>query len=77
VLVLGLVSTALGNFMYFRLLGRMGATPALSVTFVIPPFAMLWGNVLFDEVPTFAMLASTVIILVGTALSLGWRRTPS
>jgi drug/metabolite transporter (DMT)-like permease len=77
VLVLGLVSTALGNFLYFRLLGRMGATPALSVTFLIPPFAMLWGNVLFDEVPTFAMLASTVIILVGTALSLGWRRTPS
>lgn len=77
VLVLGLVSTALGNFMYFRLLGRMGATPALSVTFVIPPFAMLWGNVLFDEVPTLAMLASTVIILIGTALSLGWRRTPS
>lgn len=77
VLVLGLVSTALGNVMYFRLLGRMGATPALSVTFVIPPFAMLWGHLLFDEVPTIAMLASTVIILVGTALTLGWRRTPS
>jgi drug/metabolite transporter (DMT)-like permease len=53
VLVLGLVSTALGNFMYFRLLGRMGATPALSVTFLIPPFAMLWGHMLFDEMPTF------------------------
>lgn len=74
VAVLGLVSTALANFMYFRLLGRMGATPALSVTFLIPPFAMLWGNVLFDEWPTAAMLGSTAIILAGTALSLGWRR---
>lgn len=76
VLVLGLVSTALGNVMYFRLLGRIGATPALSVTFVIPPFAMLWGHLLFEEVPTPAMLASTAVILVGTALTLGWRRTP-
>ncbi len=75
VLVLGLVSTAMGNLMYFRLLDRMGATPALSVTFLIPPFAMFWGHLLFDEIPTLAMLASTVIILAGTALSLGWRRT--
>lgn len=75
VAVLGLVSTALANFMYFRLLGRMGATPALSVTFLIPPFAMLWGNLLFDELPTLTMLASTAIILAGTAMSLGWRRT--
>lgn len=76
VAVLGLVSTALANALYFRLVGRMGATQALSVTFLIPPFAMLWGHLLFDERPTLAMLASTVVILVGTALSLGWRRTP-
>ena len=75
VAVLGLVSTALANAQYFRLVGRMGATQALSVTFLIPPFAMLWGHLLFDERPTLAMLASTVVILVGTALSLGWRRT--
>jgi len=75
VAVLGLVSTALANALYFRLVGRMGATQALSVTFLIPPFAMLWGHLLFDERPTLAMLASTVVILVGTALSLGWRRT--
>ncbi len=75
VAVLGLVSTALANALYFRLVGRMGATQALSVTFLIPPFAMLWGHLLFDERPTLAMLASTVVILIGTALSLGWRRT--
>lgn len=73
VAVLGLVSTALANFMYFRLVGRMGATPALSVTFVIPPFAMFWGHLLFDEQPTLGMLASTAIILLGTALTLGWK----
>ena len=73
VVVLGLVSTALANALYFRLLGRIGATPALTVTFLIPPFAMLWGHVLFDEVPTLAMLGSTAIILAGTALSLGWK----
>ncbi|WP_374336127.1 DMT family transporter [Methyloversatilis sp.] len=76
VAVLGLVSTALANFMYFRLVGRMGATQALSVTFLIPPFAMLWGHLLFDERPTLAMLVSTAVILAGTALSLGGRRTP-
>lgn len=74
VAMLGLVSTALANALYFRLIGRMGATQALSVTFLIPPFAMLWGHLLFDEMPTLAMLASTAVILAGTALSLGWRR---
>lgn len=75
VAMLGLISTALANALYFRLIGRMGATQALSVTFLIPPFAMLWGHLLFDERPTLAMLGSTVIILAGTALSVGWRRT--
>ncbi|WP_018412575.1 DMT family transporter [Methyloversatilis thermotolerans] len=74
VAVLGLVSTALANFMYFRLVRLMGATQALSVTFLIPPFAMLWGHLLFDEWPTLAMLGSTAIILIGTALSVGGAR---
>lgn len=75
VAVLGLVSTALANFMYFRLVSRMGATSALSVTFVIPPFAMLWGHLLFAEMPTLGMLVSTAVILIGTALTVGWRPT--
>lgn len=76
--MLGAVSTAWGNVMYFRLVGRVGATPAMAVTFLLPPFSMGWGYVLFDEQVSAAMLASTAVIFAGTALVMNlparWRR---
>jgi drug/metabolite transporter (DMT)-like permease len=44
------------------------------VTFLIPPFALLWGYLALGEVPTGAMLAGCAVILLGTALATGLLR---
>lgn len=78
VAALGLLSTGLAFFLYYRLVTSAGTVRAMSVTFLIPVFGMLWGVLFLDEVVTADMLAGTVIILVGTALTTGvWPRTPA
>lgn len=63
--------TALAYLLYFRLMSRLGPTNAVSVTFLIPLFAMLWGALFLGEAVTAHMLAGGAIVLVGIALSLG------
>jgi drug/metabolite transporter (DMT)-like permease len=69
--VLALACTGLAYALYFRLIADVGATKAVSVTFLIPAFAMLWGALVLGEVPTPGMLAGCAVILLGTALSTG------
>jgi drug/metabolite transporter (DMT)-like permease len=69
--VLALACTGLAYALYFRLIADVGATKAVSVTFLIPAFAMLWGALILGERPTLAMLVGCAVILLGTALSTG------
>jgi drug/metabolite transporter (DMT)-like permease len=71
VVTLGVVSTALGYILYFRLIANIGATRAIAVTFLIPVFGMLLGVLVLGETVTAGMLAGGVVILVGTALTTG------
>jgi drug/metabolite transporter (DMT)-like permease len=71
VAILAAASTAAAYALYFRLIADVGATKAVSVTFLIPAFAMLWGALLLGERPTPAMLIGCAVILAGTALATG------
>jgi drug/metabolite transporter (DMT)-like permease len=75
-LMLAVLCTAFAYILYFRLIARVGAARAISVTFLIPAFAALWGFVFLREVPTAAMLAGCAVILLGTALATGMLRLP-
>jgi drug/metabolite transporter (DMT)-like permease len=68
---LGIFSSGLGMWMYFRLLGRIGAVRAMSVTFLSPLVAMVSGALYLGEAITLQMLAGCAVVLLGTALSLG------
>jgi len=46
---LGLVCTAFAYILYFRLLADIGPVKTLTVTFLIPPFGVLWGVIFLDE----------------------------
>jgi drug/metabolite transporter (DMT)-like permease len=70
-LALAGLCTALAYLMYFRLMSRVGPTNAVSVTFLIPLFAMLWGALFLREVVSLQMVAGGAIVLVGIALALG------
>lgn len=68
--------TGLAYVLYFRLIAHAGAANAISVTFLIPAFAMLWGWLFLGEQPTGSMLAGCAVILLGTALATGLLRWP-
>ena len=68
---LGIASSGIGMWMYFRLLGRIGAVGAMSVTFLSPLVAMVSGALYLGEALTLPMLLGCAVVLLGTALSLG------
>jgi drug/metabolite transporter (DMT)-like permease len=55
--------------MYYRLIARIGASRASTVTYLIPVFGVLWAWALLDEVPTWSMALSALLILGSVALS--------
>lgn len=69
VLALALLSTAAAYILYFRLIQNVGSTKALTVTYLIPAFAMLWGAIVLDEPVTLVMVAGCCLILLGTAIA--------
>jgi len=71
VLVLGVVCTGLAYVLYFRLIERAGPARALSVTFAIPAFAVLYGVLLLGESITPWMVVCALVIIAGTTLSTG------
>ncbi|MGI9132753.1 MAG: DMT family transporter, partial [Rhodoferax sp.] len=74
VLALGVLCTGLAYILYFRLIESVGPARALTVTFAIPVFAVVYGVVLLGETVTPWMLLCAAIIISGTALSTGLLR---
>lgn len=77
--VLGFVCTGYAFLLFFRLIGEIGPTGAVSVTFLIPIFGVLWGVLFLDETVGWNTLAGGLLVLLGTALTNGvsllkWRR---
>lgn len=71
VLGLGVACTGVAYFIYFHLLNVAGPARAMTVTFIIPVFGILWGAAFLHEEVSLAMLAGCAIVLVGTALATG------
>jgi len=46
---LGLLCTAFAYILYFRLIADVGPVKSLTVTFLIPPFGVLWGALFLGE----------------------------
>jgi drug/metabolite transporter (DMT)-like permease len=73
VLLLGILSSAAGMLLYFRLLRRIGTVPTMSVTFLSPVVAVVSGAFYLGEVITARTVVGGAIVLAGTALVLGLR----
>jgi drug/metabolite transporter (DMT)-like permease len=70
-LVLGVVCTGVAYILFFRLISNIGPGKALTVTFVVPVFAVFYGAVLLGETLTPWMLGCGLVVVCGTALSTG------
>ena len=75
-LVLGVGCTALAYLLFFRLIERIGAARAVTVTFLVPVFGTLWGVLLLGETVTPAMLMGGAVVLLGTGFATGMLRWP-
>ena len=70
-LALGVLCTGVAYILYFRLIEHIGAAKSLTVTFVVPVFAVVYGVIFLDEMVSGWMLMCGAIIVSGTALSIG------
>ena len=68
VLALALIASGVAFVLYFRLIADVGATRALTVTYLIPLFGIFWGWLFLGEALPAAALAGGVLILAGTVL---------
>lgn len=71
---LGIVCTAFAYILYFRLLADIGPVRTLTVTFIIPPFGVLWGALFLDEPLDWAYAYGGAMIAI--ALWLVLRQAP-
>ncbi|MEM0978975.1 MAG: DMT family transporter [Cyanobacteria bacterium P01_H01_bin.58] len=69
VIAIALLSTSLAYILYFRLIQAVGSTRALTVTYLIPLFAILWGALVLQETITVSMVMGGSLILLGTAIA--------
>ena len=67
---LGLVCGAFAYILYFRLIADIGATGALTVTYLIPLFGVIWGALFLGEALTAPMVIGALVVVGGTALVL-------
>lgn len=67
----GVVCTGIAYILFFRLIENAGPPRALSVTFVVPVFAVLYGALFLGESVTLWMVGCALVIVGGTALSTG------
>lgn len=69
--MLAIVCTGIAYILYFRLIEAAGPSRALTVTFMIPVFALLYGALFLNEHITLWMLLCGAVVICGTALSTG------
>jgi len=72
--VLAFACTGLAYLMFFRLIAHVGPANAISVTFLIPVFAVMWGGIFLGESVSGVMVLSCAVILLGTSLATGLLR---
>lgn len=69
-LLLALLCTAVAYFIYFRLMADIGPTKTLTVTFLIPMFALLWGGIFLHEEFNLNTVIGCALVALATWLVL-------
>jgi drug/metabolite transporter (DMT)-like permease len=77
VLALSVFGTALAYVLLYWLIARIGASRATMVTYLLPPFALVYGAAFLHEPITLAAVAGLGLVVVGILLSNGVIRLPA
>ena len=74
--LVGVLCTGVAYILYFRLIEHSGPARALTVTFLVPVFAIAYGVALLGEYITSWMIACGLVIVIGTGLASGLLQLP-
>jgi drug/metabolite transporter (DMT)-like permease len=69
-LPLGILCTGAAYFLYFKLLHDVGSTRAVTVTLLVPVFALIWGVLFLHEHPTLLSLVGMGLVIFSMMLIL-------
>lgn len=67
-LALGVVCTGIAYAIFYRLIQEAGSERAVTVTFLVPIFAQIWGALFIGEPITWASAAGCLLVLLAVAL---------
>lgn len=73
IMALALLSTSVGYLLYFALIANIGPTRTLGVTFLVPPFGLLWGVLFLHEAVQPSTALGLLLILFSVLLTSGLR----
>lgn len=71
VAALSFVCTGFAYVLYFRPIAHAGPQNAISVTYLVPIFAVAWGGAFLGERLTVPIGAGCAVVFLGTALATG------
>jgi drug/metabolite transporter (DMT)-like permease len=71
---LGVVCTGIAYAFYYRLIQRIGAPRATTVTYLVPIFGVVWAWLALGEPLTISMTAGGALILGGMLFAQGKAR---
>lgn len=72
VAVMGIATSGLAYWQYMRIVKHVTPVAALSSTFMVTVFGVIWGHLILDEVFTLASYAGGALVLVATILVTGF-----
>ena len=72
VIALGVLCTGVAYLMFYRLIAKVGPQRAITSTFMIPLFSIVWGAIFLGEKITIYMVAGCVLVLCGVAMTTGF-----
>ena len=64
-IILGIVNTAIGGFVFFKLIQLSSASFTSTVNFITPFVAILWGYLFLNETLNFIQFFGFIFILFG------------
>ena len=79
VAIMGVVTSGFAYWMHIRILSQVSSVAAMSPTFMIPVFGVLWGHLFLGEQLSTGIFAGGALVLLASALTTGfnpWKKQP-